>query len=267
MANADAAFAGSIPELYERFMVPLLFDPYAEDLARRIVLRKPARILELAAGTGAVTRKLVLRLPAATQIVATDLNGAMLEHARRLCSAANVDWRQADAMQLPFPDASFDLVVCQFGAMFFPDKARAFGEARRVLKPGGAYLFNVWDGLAQNEFAAAVTTALATLFPDDPPRFLARTPHGYSDAATIRRDLAAGGFTAVEHQVLAARSHAPSAHIPATAYCQGTPLRNEIEARGDLQKATSVAECALERHFGNGIIEGQIQALVFTCCG
>jgi SAM-dependent methyltransferase len=265
MASADAAFAGSIPQLYERFMVPLIFDPYSEDLIKRIVQRKPARVLELAAGTGAVTRRMSLRLPLDTDIVATDLNQGMLDQGLKQCKATNVEWRLADAMELPFPNASFDLVVCQFGVMFFPDKARAFAETRRVLRPGGAYLFNVWDALQYNEFAAATQAALAAHFPSDPPRFLERTPHGYNDPATIRGHLAAGGFTAVEHQVLPSRSHAPSARIPATAYCQGTPLRAEIEARGDLQKATTVVESALERHFGNGIIEGQIQALVFTC--
>jgi SAM-dependent methyltransferase len=265
MANEDAVFAGSIPELYERFMVPLIFDPYAEDLIKRIVQRTPARVLELAAGTGAVTRRMSLKLPSDTQIVATDLNPDMLAHARRLCNAPNIEWRQADAMELPFPAASFDLVVCQFGVMFFPDKRRAFAEARRVLKPGGTYLFNVWDALQRNEFACAVAAALGALFPHDPPRFLERTPHGYHDPSTVHADVLAGGFRSVEHMVLPSRSHAPSARIPATAFCQGTPMRAEIEARGDLQAATSAAEAVLERRFGNGIIEGQIQALVFTC--
>lgn len=265
MAAADTAFAGSIPELYERFMVPLVFDPYAEDMIKRIVQRTPARILELAAGTGAVTRKMLLKLPSDTAIVATDLNQAMIDQGRKQCNAPNVEWRQCDAMELPFPAASFDTVVCQFGVMFFPDKARAFAEARRVLKPGGVFLFNVWDKLQFNEFASAINDALAGMFPADPPRFMERTPHGYYDPSTIRRDLEAGGFRNIEHTVLASRSHAPSARIPATAFCQGTPWRSEIEARGDLKEATSAAECALERRFGNGIIEGQIQALVFTC--
>ena len=265
MATEDALFAGSIPELYERFLLPLIFDPYAEDLIRRIVQRTPASVLEVAAGTGAVTRKMMLRLPTDTHIMATDLNQGMIDQARRQCKAANIEWRQADAMNLPFPDASFDLVVCQFGAMFFPDKARAFGEAHRVLRPRGAFLFNVWDTLDRNEFARTVHDTVAARFPHDPPRFLARTPYGYNDLATIRRDLAEGGFTAIEHAVVPSRSHAPSARIPATAFCQATPLRAEIEARGNLDETTGAVECALERHFGNGIIEGQIQAIVFSC--
>jgi ubiquinone/menaquinone biosynthesis C-methylase UbiE len=265
MTAADAAFSGSVPELYERFMVPLIFDPYSEDLIKRIVQRTPARVLELAAGTGAVTRKMMLKLPSDTVIIATDLNQAMIDQARKQCKAANIEWQQCNAMELPFPGASFDVVVCQFGVMFFPDKAHAFAEARRVLKPGGTFLFNVWDTLQANEFACTINEALAKLFPFDPPGFMARTPHGYNDPAVIRRDLEAAGFRNIEHTVLAARSHAPSARIPATAYCQGTPWRGEIEARGDLTEATTAAECALQRRYGNGIIEGQIQALVFTC--
>lgn len=265
MATEDALFAGSIPELYERFLVPLIFDPYSEDMIKRIVQRTPARVLEVAAGTGTVTRKMSLRLPSDTQIVATDLNQGMIDQALRQCDAANIEWRLADAMELPFPDASFDLVVCQFGAMFFPDKARAYRETHRVLRPRGTFLFNVWDTIERNEFARTVHETVGARFPHDPPGFLARTPYGYYDVATIRRDLAEGGFASVEHVVMPSRSHAPSARIPATAFCQATPLRAEIEARGNLDETTGAVESALERRFGNGIIEGQIQALVFSC--
>jgi SAM-dependent methyltransferase len=157
--------------------------------------------------------------------------------------------------------------VCQFGVMFFPDKAKAFSEARRVLAPGGVFLFNVWDRIEENEFAGTVTTALATLFPDDPPRFMARGPHGYHDRAVIERDLAGGGFTAAPaFATLAARSRASSPRIPAIAFCQGTPLRNEIEARGAsrLGEATDVAADAIARRFGTGNVEGKIQAHVIV---
>jgi SAM-dependent methyltransferase len=166
-------------------------------------------------------------------------------------------------MQLPFADGEFDAVVCQFGAMFFPDKARAFSEARRVLGAGGLLLFNVWDRIEENEFAQAVTDALEALFPDDPPRFMARTPHGYHDPARIALDLQAGGFASspTVHTV-AARSTAPSARIAAIAYCQGTPLRSEIEARGKerLAEATDLAQAAIARRFGAGPVDGKIQA-------
>jgi ubiquinone/menaquinone biosynthesis C-methylase UbiE len=263
--TADKVFAGSIPKIYDTYLVPLIFQRYADDLARRLTERPLQRVLEIAAGTGVVTRALAATLPARTEIVATDLNQAMIDHASRVGTSRPVEWRQADAMQLPFADAEFDAVVCQFGVMFFPDKPKAFAETRRVLKPGGLYLFNVWDRIETNEFADAVTSALATVFPDDPPRFMARTPHGYHDQAAIVRDLAQGGFRA-SPQIFTAteRSRAASPRIPALAYCQGTPLRNEIEARNAsrLGEATDVAEQAIARRFGTGAVDGKIQALV-----
>jgi SAM-dependent methyltransferase len=168
-------------------------------------------------------------------------------------------------MQLPFPDESFDAVVCQFGVMFFPDKARALGEARRVLRPGGTLLFNVWDRIAQNELADTVTSALASAFPDDPPRFLARTPYGYFEPALIAADLARAGFSArAEITTVPARSRASSALDVAIAFCQGTPLRGEIEARdaSRLAEATELAAEDVARRFGRGAVDAQMQAHV-----
>ena len=170
-------------------------------------------------------------------------------------------------MQLPFADGTFDAVVCQFGVMFFPDKSKAFSEARRVLRPGGVFIFNVWDRIKENEFADTVTTALESLFPKDPPRFLARTPHGYYDRPTIERDLANGGFAKPARiATVAARSRAESSRVPAIAYCQGTPLRNEIEARdaSRLGEATDIAAEAIARRFGRGAVDGKIQAHIVT---
>src|SRR6185295_2198714 len=167
--------------------VPLIFEPYAEDLVNRLASRSLTRVLEIAAGTGVVTRALASVLPESVSIVATDLNPSMLEQAAALGTRRPVEWRPADAMRLPFGDGTFDAVVCQFGAMFFPEKAQAFSEARRVLTPGGVYIFSVWDRIEENEFADTVTIALESLFPEDPPRFLARTPHGYHDRPTIER--------------------------------------------------------------------------------
>ena len=265
--ESDTAFAGSIPQLYERYLVPLIFEPYADDLTARVCLREPSRVLEIAAGTGVVTRRLASALPATVTIVASDLNPPMLEHAAALGTTRPVEWRQADAMQLPFPDASFDAVVCQFGAMFFPDKAHAFSEARRVLRTGGVFIFNVWDRIEENEFADVVTRALETPFAADPPRFLARVPHGYHDASAIARDLARGGFDrSPDFATLAARSRADSAQVPAVAYCQGTPLRGEIEPRGPscLREATGVATAAIAARFGPDAVDGGIQARVVT---
>lgn len=266
MSTPDHVFAGSVPSLYETLLVPLIFEPYAADLKSRVAAREVSRVLEIAAGTGVVTRALA-SLPGAFSIIATDLNQAMLDQAAAIGTARPIQWQKADAMSLPFPDGAFDAVICQFGAMFFPDKARAFAEARRVLAPRGVFLFNVWDRISDNEFADTVTTALATVFPDDPPRFMARTPHGYHDLGTIGRDLAAGGFSQPPRmETVVARSRASSARVAAIAYCQGTPLRNEIEARdaSRLVEATEVATAALARRFGAGAVEGKIQAHVIT---
>jgi SAM-dependent methyltransferase len=262
-AESDATFAGSIPEFYQQYLVPLIFEPYAADLARRLAARPLRRVLEVAAGTGVVTRHLASALPESVTIVATDLNQAMLDRAAAIGTSRPVEWRQADAASLPFPDQSFDAVVCQFGVMFFPDKAGAVAEARRVLRPGGVFLFNVWDRIEENEFADVITAELAALYPDDPPRFLARTPHGYSDRPTIERDLSAAGFSRpAEFVTKAERSRAASADIPARAYCEGTVLRNEIEARdpGGLPQATARATEAIRRRFGSGAVDGKVQA-------
>ncbi|MEO6659932.1 MAG: methyltransferase domain-containing protein [Burkholderiaceae bacterium] len=266
-SNVDRLFAGSIPQLYNDYLVPMIFEPYAADLAARVSLLRPSRVLEIAAGTGVVTRHLAQALDPAASIIATDLNQSMLDQAIAVGTARPVEWRQADAMQLPFPDAGFDVVVCQFGAMFFPDKPGAFAEARRVLRPGGTFIFNVWDRIDENEFALAVTRVLERLFPADPPRFMARIPHGYHDQQVIAGHLAEGGFTHTPVMTsLAARSHAPSPDIVATAYCQGTPLRNEIEARdrSRLIEATDAATAAIAHQFGHGKMEGKIQAHIFA---
>ena len=266
LQQTDKVFAGSIPQLYDRYFVPLIFEPYALDLAERVAARPPRRILEVAAGTGVVTRALARVLPASSEIVATDLNQPMLDHARSVGAARVVEWRQADAMKLPFPEATFDALVCQFGVMFFPDKPGAFGEFRRVLKRGGRLLFNAWDRIEENEFADVVTQELARFFPADPPRFMARTPHGYHDKDAIVRDLSKGGLGKPEIITLAARSVAPSYRDPAIAYCQGSPLRNEIEARAAsrLAEATEVVAEAIAARYGRGAVDAKIQAHIVS---
>jgi ubiquinone/menaquinone biosynthesis C-methylase UbiE len=267
MVAADKVFTGSIPEIYERFLVPLIFEPYALDLAERLAETKPQDVLETAAGTGVLTRAIASRIPVHARIAATDLNQPMLDHARaRLSDDARIDWRQADALALPFADQTFDAVACQFGVMFFPDKLEGYKEARRVLRPGGNFFFNVWDRISENEFAGVVTEALATMFPHDPPRFMARIPHGYHDAEQIRQELNAAGFASVSVDAVDGKSKASSPRDPAIAYCQGTPLRNEIEVRdaSSLEEATQKAAEALAQRFGTGAIEGRIRAFVIT---
>jgi len=265
--RSDTVFTGSIPKLYDELLVPLIFEPYAADLAGRLAVLPLERVLEVAAGTGVVTRAMAAALHDRVSIVATDLNQAMLDRASAVGTCRAVDWRQADAMQLPFADAQFDAVVCQFGAMFFRDRSKAYSEARRVLRPNGTLLLNVWDRIEDNEFAAIVTEALQEMFPEDPPFFLRRTPHGYFDTRLIRSDLAKAGFSRKpEITTLAARSRAPSPRIPAVAYCRGTPLLNEITARGPSRVDESVerAAAAIALRFGDGAVDGKIQAHVVS---
>ena len=267
VATVDKVFAGSIPALYERFLVPLIFESYALDLAQRLAKTRPAAVLETAAGTGVLTRALASALPARTRLMVTDLNQPMLDHAKgRQPADSRIEWRQADALTLPFENQSFDAVACQFGAMFFPDKVQGYKEARRVLKPGGHFFFNVWDRIEENDFADVVTQALAAVFPQDPPRFMARTPHGYHDGKQIREELKAAGFSKISIDAVDARSKAASPRDPAIAYCQGTPLRSEIEARGapGLEEATNKAADALARRFGTGAVDGRIRAFVIS---
>lgn len=265
MAESDKVFAGSIPKLYDTLMVPLIFEAYAADMAVLAAAGLPGAVLETAAGSGVVTRALAPRLDAGVRYVVTDLSQAMLDHAAgRQPPDARIEWRQADALALPFEDASFDVVLCQFGAMFFADRVAGYAEARRVLRPGGRFVFNVWDRIEENAFADEVTHAIADLLAHDPPRFLARMPHGYHDTARIRAELGRAGFTDIAIETREKVSHAPSARHVATAYCQGTPLRNEIEARDPslLAIATDRAAQANASRHGEGPVSGKIQAHV-----
>ena len=267
MAASDTTFTGSIPQIYDRLLVPMIFAPYARDLARRISRCAPRHVLETAAGTGAVTAELAAQLPADAEIVATDLNEPMIAQARtHFADRPQITWQQADALALPFDDARFDIVACQFGVMFFPDRVKGYSEARRVLKPGGRLFFNAWDRIEENDFAHVVSEALKQVFPDDPPLFMARTPHGYHDVGRIKTDLGAAGFTDIAIEAVDHTSRAGSPDDPATAFCQGTPMRAEIEARGapGLEAATQRCTAALAQRFGSGPIEGRIRALVIS---
>ncbi|MBR1132797.1 class I SAM-dependent methyltransferase [Bradyrhizobium iriomotense] len=265
MSDTDKVFAGSIPKIYDAYLVPLIFSVYAEDLARRVAARAPSVLLEIAAGTGVVTRAVAAALPRGIRYVATDLNEPMLAvAAQRQADDDRITWRQADGMALPFGDAEFDVACCQFGAMFFPDRVKAYGEVKRILKDNGTFVFNVWDRIEDNLLTHEATVALEKLFPDDPPRFMVRTPHGYHDKAVIRSDLERAGFRDIRIETRSEISRAPSAEYVAIALCQGTPLRSEIEARdaSKLQAATDIVAEALRARHGTGAVEGKIQAIV-----
>ena len=265
MSDIDKEFRGAIPDIYDQYLVPLIFEVYADDLAERVINGPSDSVLETAAGSGVVTRALAPHLASDARYVVSDLNPPMLARAQRQQDADDrIIWQAADALDLPFSDASFDVVLCQFGAMFFPDKVKGFTEARRVLKPGGRLLFNVWDRIEVNEFADEVVKAAGDVFQEDAPRFLARTPHGYNDTVQISGDLASAGFEQVKIVTRSDVSRADTPDIPAIAYCQGTPMRNEIEARdaSRLEDVTAFATSRLAARFGSGPVSGRIQAHV-----
>lgn len=251
MTTQDTAFFGSIPAIYDQFMVPLVFAPYAQAAAQKAVSFRPERILETAAGTGVVTEALHRALPQA-QIVATDLNPPMLEKAAQRVSAPNVRFEPADAQDLPFADASFDLVVCQFGLMFYPDKVRGNAEARRVLREGGRYLLVIWDRIERNLATMVAGRAVAEIIPHEAARFYERVPFRYHDKAVIAADLKAAGFDNVEFETISLASRAGSARDAAIALVQGTPMRADIEQIDPdmLGPATDAAEKALAQFEG-----------------
>ena len=245
MESNDKTFTGSIAQIYDRLLVPMIFAPYAHDLAQRISRCSPRHVLETAAGTGAVTTELAARLPADAEIVSTDLNEPMIAQARtHFADKPQITWQQADALALPFDDARFDVVACQFGAMFFPDRVKGYSEARRVLKPGGRFFFNAWDRIEENDFTYVTCQTLKQVFPDDPPLFMERTPHGYHDVDRIEADLKAAGFTDIAIEAVDHVSHAGSPDDTAIALCQGTPIRAEIEARGTPGLEAATRRCA-----------------------
>lgn len=259
----DSQFSGSIPAIYEQCLVPVLFAPFAEDLADRAVTLAPKRVLELAAGTGVVSFLLAGELPSA-RIIATDLNAAMLEVAHTKGSAPNLSFRAADAQDLPFADESFDLVAAQFGVMFFPDKVGAYKEARRVLASGGTFLFNVWDRLEANSGSAAIHAALRESLPEPKPDFIPRTPFGYHDPALIEQELRSAGFAEIRIDRVTRVSPVGSAAQLARGMCLGSPVANELVAHSPeaQMSALSAAIAAAER--AEAIAPLSMSALVVT---
>lgn len=265
MKDQELRFAGSVPVSYDQLMVPLLFRPYAEELARRVRTLAARRILETAAGTGAVTKALHDAMPDA-EIVATDLNPPMLEVAARRVSAPNVRFEQADAQALPFENGSFDLVVCQFGSMFFPDKVLGHSEARRVLRDGGSYLLAIWDRIELNPMSDVAQQALIDLFPDDPPLFMREGPFGYHDRSGIEGDLRGAGFADITIDTVELRSRAPSSEEAARALCYGTPMGVEVEDRapGTLDRAFEKVRSGLRAFDGPNGFDAPMSAHIVT---
>ena len=267
MADRNAAFVGEIPLNYDRFLGPIFFHGYADDLAARVPVTPGMRVLETACGTGIVTRRLIDRIRGYGSLVATDLNEAMIAHGRANVPGGPdlVEWRQADATRLPFPDGSFDAVVCQFGLMFFPDKAAGVREAFRVLKPGGRYFFNVWDAIVHNPIARIAHETVATFFPADPPTFY-KVPFSLHDAEPVRGLLVQAGFGEIAWTRLEKFGTGPSAADAARGLIEGNPILGAImerrpEALGDIKQAVAAAIAA---ELGDHPVTFPLRALVFS---
>jgi len=266
VADRNAAFVGDIPKNYDRHLGPMLFHGYADDLAARVAMTDGMRLLETACGTGIVTRRLADRLRGRGSIVATDLNEPMVAHARTQMptDSSHVEWQTADATKLPFPDRSFDAVVCQFGLMFFPDKAAGIREAFRVLKPGGQYLFNVWGAIARNPVQRIAHEVVGTFFPVNPP-MVHTVPFSLHDPEPIRKMLAEAGFGQVEIAHLTKEGASPSAAEATIALTEGTPILGAImdrrpEALDEIERATAAAIAA---ELGDRPVRIPLNAIVF----
>jgi SAM-dependent methyltransferase len=261
-----AAFVGSIPALYDRYLGPLLFHPFADDLVSRVPDDPGIQLLETACGTGIVTERLLARLRQPRRIVATDLNEAMIAHARtRIGEASDVDWLAADATSLPFADGSFDVVVCQFGLMFFPDKLAGVREAFRVLAPGGLYVLNVWDAMEENSATRIAHETVCSLFPDDPPQFYS-VPFVLHEPRLVLELLGQAGFAEIERTTLASTGASPTAEDAARGLIEGQPLLNELLARdpGALEETEATLARNLASELGHRPLRTPLRAHVFA---
>lgn len=250
-----------MPDAYERHLVPVFFRPFAADLAARAADLRPHHVLELAAGTGALTTALLDAAPD-TQVLATDLNDAMV--ARGSAQEPRAQWRQADAQKLPFEDASFDLVLCQFGVMFFPDRPGAYAEVRRVLAPEGRFLFSSWGPVASHGFGAAFQDALEAAIPEGAPTFLRDIPHGYTDPAVVAEDLAAAGLALDAAEEVTLDGVAESAASVATGFLTGTPVSAALAPRTDAAAVRDAVTRAMTDALGTGPVTAPMTATVYT---
>jgi ubiquinone/menaquinone biosynthesis C-methylase UbiE len=268
---ADARFVDSVPEIYDRYLGPLFFGQFARDLATRLTAseRPVTRVLEIAAGTGILTEELARLLPAEATIVATDLNPPMLAVAQKRlqthATGARVEWQDADATSLPFPDSAFEAAVCQFGCMFFPDKARAASETYRVLSPGGRWLFNVWDSLEENPIARIADETITSYFSDDPPQFY-KVPFSMHEAESTRELVAGAGFSDVTVIPLRFTAEAPSARHAAIGLVRGNPVLAAIEERGTVgaDEIIEAIAAALAHELGDRPLRAPMSAYVVS---
>ncbi|MGI8498927.1 MAG: class I SAM-dependent methyltransferase [Gemmatimonadaceae bacterium] len=260
----NAQFDGSIPEYYDRHLGPLLFDPFARDLAGRLRLPPAARVLEVACGTGILTRRVRLELPPGSVLIATDLNAPMLDFARnRAAIGKGVEWKQADAMELPFEDEEFDAVLCQFGVMFFTDQPKAMLQVLRCLKPGGRFLFNTWGPLKANPLAETAHDIVTQHFPENPPDFY-RVPYGLHDTHRLRRLLVNAGFEDIDMEIVLKKARATSALHAAEGLIRGNPIIHAIRERDAAMEQPIVEALAalLSERFGDDPMRVTMEARV-----
>ena len=262
--DRNVLFQGAVPENYDRYLGPVIFEPWAEDLVLRLAGKKYERVLEIACGTGIVTRRLRDALPATTEIVATDLNPDMFEFAKpKFRKGENVMWQQGDASSLPFPNCSFDAAVCQFGVMFVPDKAAAMRESYRVLCSGGVLLFNVWDSFEANPFGQIAHTTIASFFDHDPPGFY-KIPFGFHDSTVIRKLLQDAGFEKIESFSETKPCRSASAREFATGLVRGNPVGGEATERGvDPEELIDAVAKRIAERFGAAPVESTMRAIVW----
>lgn len=262
MKDPNAEFSGAIPAAYDRYLGPILFQPYAEDLADRLNVPDSGSVLELACGTGILTRVMRKRLPPGVRLTATDLNEAMFRHAR-FSGAESVQWQQADACSLPFPERTFHAVVCQFGLMFVSDKLLAAKETHRVLKSDGVFLFNVWDAMEHNALGQLTHRTIASYFEKNPPAFY-QVPFGYHDQEEIKRVLTEAGFRDITIEVVAGVGEVGRPGDAATGLVQGNPVAIAIAERDPslLPVITDAVAKAIKEQFGETNIRAPMRAIV-----
>jgi ubiquinone/menaquinone biosynthesis C-methylase UbiE len=259
------SFSGSIPENYDEYLGPLIFEPYALDIAGRISALQPATILELACGTGRVTKYLRSASSAGATLTATDLNPAMLEVAKRHASADNVSWGVVDAGALPYEADSYDAIVCQFGIMFVPDRVQAYAEARRVLKPGGTLLISSWDAIEYNPIFHIAQKRIVRFFHEHIPTFY-RIPYSYHNEQVMHDELTQAGFTDFTIERVTLEGTSPSAEAAAKGLLEGNPVVGEIAAQGPdaMPMIFDDLVADIKEEFGSGELKVPLQAWVMT---
>jgi SAM-dependent methyltransferase len=265
MTDSSSAFVGSVPELYDRLLGPVLFEPYAPEIARRVSVEPGQAVLEAACGTGRLTHRLRERLPSRVRLVATDLNKPMINHARtRIGNVANLEWRVADCTSLPFVSSAFHALVCQFGLMFVADKATAIREAARVLADSGRLVFSVWDSLNRTPYAQVIHQTVGAFFPSDPPLFL-EVPQGSADPEMWSARLREHGFSSIELEWIEHEAASPTSYDLASGFVRGTPLSHQISARGgDFERIAQAVGEALAQLGGAAPFRSPMRALIVS---